>query len=61
VFNSNQKKWLADKLGDVAAYAIGTVFIGQLINNRFNPALTIVGLSVVLLSLTIGYYSLKAK
>ncbi len=44
MFNPEQRRWIADKLGDLGSYTLGAVLIGQLISERFNVYLTIVGL-----------------
>lgn len=45
-----QRRWRADKLGDLANYAITALLIGQFIAQDFRFDLTLIGLLILVLS-----------
>jgi hypothetical protein len=59
MLSSEQRRWRADKLGDLANYTIGATLIGQLLSNTFRLGLTIVGVAVTLLCFFYGNSQMK--
>lgn len=43
-----QRKWLADKLGDLANLAVAALIFGQLLSDHFRPTAAIVGVITLL-------------
>ena len=48
MLNSEQRRWLADKLGDLANLAVAALIFGQLTSDRFRPGAAIVGVVTLL-------------
>ncbi len=59
MLNSNHRRLIADKLGDIGTYTIGAVLIGQLIGNTFNITLTVFGLLAATICFISIYYLLR--
>jgi hypothetical protein len=54
MLNFEQRRWQADKLGDLATYTISALLIGQIVAQQFRTDMTIVGL---VLSFSLYLYS----
>ena len=46
MLNPNQRRWQADKLGDVTTYTITALLLGQFLTHAFSVQLTVVGIAV---------------
>lgn len=54
MLNPEQRRWLADKLGDLGNLAIAALLFGQLTSDRFRPGAAVVGIVTLLV---IFFYS----
>jgi hypothetical protein len=54
MLNPDQRRWQADKLGDLATYTISALLIGQIVAQEFRTDMTIIGL---VLSFSLYLYS----
>jgi len=48
MLNPEQRRWLADKLGDLGNLAIAALLFGQLTSDRFRPGAAVVGIITLL-------------
>ena len=55
----DQRRWRADKLGDLATYTTGALLLGQFVSNSFRVDLTIIALLVSASCFLYGNYLLK--
>ena len=44
-----QRRWRADKIGDLANYTFGALIIGQIVTNGFRPIATLIAVLIVLI------------
>ena len=54
-----QRRWLADKLGDLGNLAIAALLFGQLTSDKFRPGVAVVG--VIMLVIIFFYASRLLK
>jgi uncharacterized membrane protein YbjE (DUF340 family) len=59
MLNPQQRRWLADKLGDLANLAIAALIFGQLTSDRFRPGAAVVGLILLIIVFFYGRRLLK--
>ena len=44
-----QRRWRADKIGDLANYTFGALIIGQVVTSSFRPIATLIAVVIVLI------------
>ena len=54
-----QRKWRADKIGDLANLAVGALIFGQVLSNSFRSGPAIAGVAILLLAFFYGNLLLK--
>ena len=59
LFNSEQRRWWADKLGEIAVFTITALIINQLVNEDFRLSHTLIGLALAALFFGGGHSILK--
>ena len=59
MLTSEQRRWRADKVGDLANVAIGALLFGQLTSSIFRVGLAVLGLMILLLAFAYSNYLLK--
>jgi hypothetical protein len=59
MFSPEQRRWRADKFGDLANYTVGALLIGQLLTRSFHLDLTLIGLAVPVFAFIYGNSLLK--
>ena len=55
-----QRRWLADKLGDLANLAVAALIFGQLTSDKFRPGAAIIGIITLLVIFFYGSRLLKS-
>jgi hypothetical protein len=59
MLNPDQRRWLADKLTDLANIAAGALIFGQFISGTFRRTPALLGLTFVLLVYVYSHFILK--
>jgi hypothetical protein len=54
-----QRRWRADKVGDLANIAVGALLFGQFTSSTFRVSLAVLGLIILLLGFAYSNYLLK--
>jgi hypothetical protein len=49
MLTSEQRRWRADKLGDLANYIIGALLIAQILSGNFHFGQTLIGIALTLI------------
>jgi len=56
---TEQRRWRADKVGDLANIAVGALLFGQFTSSTFRVSLAILGVIILFLGFAYGNYLLK--